>query len=117
MLIDEHTRATRQFLEQADAEFASGDNLQGSEKMWGAAAHVVMALAQQRGWQFGSHRALKVAADRLAEEYDDPTISDGFLVAQQFHANFYHDFMEEDDLRRGRESVHRFVSRMLALAG
>ena len=85
--------------------------------MWGAAAHVVMALAQQRGWQFGSHRALKVAADRLAEEYDDPTIGDGFMAAQQFHDNFYHDFMEEDDLRRGRGSVHRFVSRMLALAG
>ena len=117
MLTEEHTQTTQQFLEQADAEFAAGDNLQGSEKMWGAAAHAVMALAQQRGWNFGSHRALKIAADRLAEEYDDTAIRDGFLAAQQFHANFYHDFMEADDLRRGRESVHGFIARMLALPG
>ena len=104
MLTEEHRLTTQAFLEQADAEFAAGDNLQGSEKMWGAAAHAVMALAQQRGWQFGSHRALKIAADRLAEEYGDPAISDGFLAAQQFHANACHDFMEADDLRRGRES-------------
>ena len=117
MLTEEHTQTTQQFLQQADAEFAAGDNLQGSEKMWAAAAHAVMALAQDRGWPFGSHRSLKIAADRLAEQYDDPGISDGFLAAQQFHANFYHDFMEEDDLERGRESVRRFVARLLALPG
>ncbi len=117
MLTEEHTQTTQQFLEQADAEFAAGDSPQGSEKMWGAASHAVMALAQQRDWPFGSHRSLKIAADRLAEEYNDPGISDGFLSAQQFHANFCHDFMEVDDLERGRESVRRFVARLLALPG
>ena len=115
MLVDEHTQTAQNFLRQADAEFAAGDHLQGSEKMWGAASHAVMAMAQQRGWQFGSHRALKIAADRLADEYNDTALTDGFLAAQQFHANFYHDFMEDDDLERGRSSVRRFVVRMLEL--
>ena len=115
MLVAEHTQTAQKFLRQADAEFDAGDHLQGSEKMWGAASHAVMAMAQQRGWQFGSHRALKIAADRLAEEYDDTSISDGFLSAQQFHANFYHDFMEDDDLERARRSVRRFVAHVLEL--
>ena len=115
MLVEEHTQTAQNFLRQADAEFGAGDHLQGSEKMWGAASHAVMAMAQQRGWQFGSHRALKIAADRLAEEYDDMALSDGFVAAQQFHANFYHDFMEDDDLERTRRSVLRFVARVLEL--
>ena len=70
--------------------------------MWGAAAHAVMAAAQQRGWPFGSHNALKVAAQRLALEQEVQTLTSGFVVAQQFHANFYHDFMEPDDIEMAR---------------
>ena len=60
-------------MEAADQEFAAGDVLQGSEKLWGAASHAIMAVAQERGWQFGSHRAMKDAARRLAKEYGDPS--------------------------------------------
>ena len=53
MTTTEHTQTAREFLEKSDRYFAEGDELQGSEKMWGAAAHSVMAVAQQRGWSFG----------------------------------------------------------------
>ncbi len=116
MLTDEHQQTALDFLEAADREFTAGDNLQGSEKMWGAAAHAIMAVAQDKGWSFGSHQALKVAADRLTSEYGDPTLAAGFSVAQKFHANFYHDFMEPDDIRRDRPTVADFVERLLSLA-
>ena len=48
MLTREHIQTARHFLEVAEEEFAAGDAIQGSEKMWGAAAHAVMAVAQQR---------------------------------------------------------------------
>lgn len=115
MLTGEHQTTALDFLDAADREFAAGDNLQGSEKMWGAAAHAVMAVAQHKGWPFGSHQALKVAADRLTSEYDDPALAAGFSVAQKFHANFYHDFMEPDDIRRDRPTVANFVARLRAL--
>ena len=47
MLTQEHAQTARDFLTVADEEFSAGDMLQGSEKMWGAAAHAVMAVAQQ----------------------------------------------------------------------
>ena len=101
------------YLRQADDEFAVNDNLQGSEKLWGAASQAVLAVAKEKGRPSGSHFALKAAADKLAEDRNDPALESGFFAAQQFHANFYHGFMEEDDIARGRPLVRDFVHRVL----
>ena len=111
----EHVTTARQFLIDSDQYFNQGDQMQGSEKLWGAAAHAVMAAAQHRGWKFGSHRYMCDAADRLADELGDPLISSDFGLAEKFHANYYHDFMEDFQLRRDRPAVHRLVNRVLSL--
>ena len=113
----EHIQAAQDFLEAADQEFAAGDEMRGSEKMWDAAAHAVMTVARDRGWQHGSHRHLKAAADRIIADIGDPVLGGDFMAAQQFHANFYHGFMEDDDIERGRPLVRRFVNRVLKHAG
>ena len=117
MVVEEHARAARAFLEAADQEFAAGDVLQGSEKLWGAASHAIMAVAQERGWQFGSHHAMKDAARRLAEEYGDPSIRDRFAVAEKFHMNFYHQVMGDYQIEQDRPLVREFVGRVLSLDG
>ena len=68
------SRLAKQFLGVSDHEFMAGDNLQASEKLWGAASHAVMAVAQQRGWRYSKHRDLKRAARKLSEETGDPTL-------------------------------------------
>ncbi len=117
MVVEEHARAARAFLEAADQEFAAGDVLQGSEKLWGAASHAIMAVAQERGWQYGSHRAMKDAARRLAEEYGDTSIRDRFAVAEKFHMNFYHQIMGDYQIEQDRPLVREFVGRVLSLDG
>lgn len=113
----EYIRTAQDFLEAADREFEAGDELQGSEKMWGAAAHAVITVARDRGWPHGSHRHLKATADRIIGDIGDPVLGGDFMAAQQFHANFYHGFMEDDDIERGRPLVRRFVNRVLEYAG
>ena len=113
--LEDHVNTALQFLEHSDREFAAGELLQGSEKMWGAASHAVMAIAMQRGWDFGKYAARKAAVERLAAEYGEPNLREEFFVARQFHANFYHDFMEDDDFDWGRPVVHRFVRRLVSL--
>ena len=115
MRIREHIETAKSFLDAADKEFAAGDHLQASEKLWGAASHAVMAAAQQHGWPYGSHRAMKTAVLRLSEQYDDPLLPGGFVSAEKFHANFYHDFMEDFDLEGDRPMVRDFVHRVTAL--
>ena len=117
MVVEEHARAARTFLEAADQEFAAGDVLQGSEKLWGAASHAIMAVAQERGWQYGSHRAMKDAARRLGEEYADTSIRYGFAVAEKFHMNFYHQIMGDYQIEQNRPLVREFVDRVLSLDG
>ena len=80
-----------------------------------------MAAAQQRGWPYGKHYALNAAVQRLAHEcaaVDDPLIEalvSEFITAESFHANFYHDFMEDFQIETGRPIVRRFVNRVLGM--
>ena len=113
----QHVRTAHSFLEAAEREFAAGDALQGSEKLWGAAAHAVLALCLRRGWAPNSHRAMKDAVARLAEEIGDPALRGEFGMAEKFHANFHHGFMESYELGPDSEVVRRFVRRVLAAAG
>ena len=115
MNIQDHVQTAQDFLEESDREFAKGDDLQASEKLWGAASHAVIAVAQEHGWPHGSHSAMKRAVRRLAEQYDDPVLPGGFGFAEKFHANFYHGFMEDFDLESDRPMVSDFVRRVIAL--
>ena len=116
MLTQEHAQTARAFLEDAAREFAAGDELQASEKMWGAASHAIMAVAMIRGQDCGTHRKMVNVARQIADELDDYALRAGFVAARQFHANFYHGFLEDDELEPNAELVRQFVARMLALA-
>ena len=114
MAASERVQAARDFLEASDREFDAGENRQASEKLWGAATQVVMAMAEERGWDCGSHRAMKQVASRLALEYDDPFIGYRFSIAEKFQANSHHNFMEDFELEADRPLVREFVERLLA---
>ena len=105
----------RQFLADAEGEFATGDHMQASEKMWGAAAHAIMAVAQQRGWRYGGHRRMIEAARRVADEQGDRELHSGLDAARRLHSNFYHDYIKEDELETTTAITRRFVQKMLAL--
>ncbi len=115
MVIQERIQTAQQFLEASDREFDAGDTRQGSEKLWGAASQVIIAIAQERGWEYGSHRSLSVTVRRLWEETGDQLLRGGFAVAEKFQANFYHNFMEDYQLDESRPIVRDFVARVLAL--
>ncbi len=111
--VQDHVDAARRFLDQSDLEFAAGDNRQGSEKLWGAVTQAVMAVAKQRGWDWGKHGARRAAASRLDSEDPSYNFAQGLFAAQQFHANFYHDFMEDDEIAQGRPIAHKLVRDLL----
>ena len=109
----EHRQVALDFLAASDQEFERGDVLKGAEKLWGAAAHSIMSVAQEREWPHESHRSLKNAAERTADEYDDPLIAGYFSVAEKFHRHFYHDSMEDWERDADKPKVHDLVRRVL----
>ena len=120
MLAVDHAQPAAGFLDDSDLEFDAGDTLQASEKLWGAAAHAIMAVARQRGLEHGTHRTLINAARRIADEMDNDLLRSemrlGILAAQHFHSNFYNGTMEPEDIEYDRPLVHRFVALMLAIS-
>ena len=112
---EDHRQTARDFLIASDREFLDGDKLQASEKLWGAATHAVMAAAVQRNWPCRTHQSLKLAVERLAEEFEDNSLPGEFAMAEKFHKNFYHDEMEDYEIATDRPHVHHFVHHLLAL--
>ena len=112
----ERRQIARDFLATSDHEFEIGDVQQGAEKLWGAAAHAIMVVAQEREWPYQSHRSLKNAAIKLANEREDPLIEAHFAVAEKCHIYFYHGIMEEWELDADRRLARDFVLRVLALS-
>ena len=73
MLATEHIDTARQFLLDADREYEAGDILQASEKLWGAATHVVIAEMQRRDLEPNGHGKMKRFVRSLGDELDHPT--------------------------------------------
>ena len=128
MGVVEHRETAQKFLREAEEYFRIGDDLQGAEKMWGAAAHAVIAVCQQRAWRHRSHRAMSEAVNLLRDELKNTgdelgaTILDGgFAAATNAHIHFYHRDMDLEGgngqyFDRAKRLVEQFVERMVAIS-
>ena len=119
MLAQEHALAALEFLEKADSCFEEGDQKQASEKLWGAAAHAVIAVAPETGISVESHLELMTIAERLAVEHDDPLIASGFSISGMYYHDSHHVhlLLDGDEWIADRPKVGNFVARVLALRG
>ena len=115
MDVEDHIRKAREFLAVSDREFAEADNMQASEKLWGAVAQSLIAFAKHRGLRYSTHRSLKDASEAIALELADDDVEEAFAVAEKFHANFYHDFMDEVWIANDRPKMRNFVNRVIDL--
>ncbi|MCY3692109.1 MAG: PaREP1 family protein [Chloroflexota bacterium] len=106
-----HT-ASRQLLAQGRAELDAGDVRQASEKGWGAAAQMVKALAEQRGWQHRSHAALYDVISYLVSETREHEIRRLFGVANALHINFYENWNNAENVSNDLDDVERFLDKL-----
>ena len=70
----DYRTSSRAMMAQSRDELAIGDLQQASEKGWGAAAQMMKAIAESRGWEHGRHRHLHQIASRLRAEVGDRDI-------------------------------------------
>ena len=105
------------FLEHAEDLFRAGDTLQASEKAWGAVAHRVKSIARRRNWPSGSHQALGVIKDRLAEESDNPgMLVELYMRVELLHTNFYEDWFKRETVERGVRSARELTAILQEIA-
>ena len=89
--IESHSAHSQRLMKHAEEQLASGDRLQASEKAWGAVAHQLKAIAEQRGWRYETHSQVYGIVERLASEQGNGQLKKLFPVAVGLHQNFYAD--------------------------
>lgn len=103
------------YLRDSDRLLAASDYPQASEKLWGAAAQAVKAVAATRRWRHSGHRDLRRAVSRLYRETGDNEYLELFSIAESVHANFYEDFLEPEDVRLYAQRVRQLVEKLMPL--
>ena len=81
---------SHRFLDHAQRELDGGRRLQASEKVWGATAHALKAIALQRGSRHRSHVTLIEVGTQVSQEFGrerDLVLLMG--LAADMHQNFY----------------------------
>ena len=106
-----------QLLAQARAELAAGDARQASEKGWGAAAQMVKAIAEQRGWEHSGHRQLFAAVSRVRNETANEAIRSLFNTANALHTNFYEDWKDGQTVAEDLDDVEQLLNILEPLLG
>ena len=104
--------AAWELLQQAYIEWDAGDTRQASEKGWGAAAQMVKAVAEKRGWGHNSHGQLWQAISSLSADPAEEDLADLFKVADGLHKNFYENWMPAPSVREDLEYVQLLLEQL-----
>ena len=91
-----YAELSRWCIGQADDYLRNRNNIQASEKGWGAVAQALKAIAEDRGWNHGGHRRIVDVAQQVADEQDRQDLISLFATAQALHTNFYEDWLGSD---------------------
>ena len=105
-----HSDTANEFLVKARAHLADGDLLQASEKGWGAAAQMVKAVADTRGWEHKTHADLYHVVDLVAKELSDSRVQILFRSASALHQNFYEGDMREAAVATGLDDADEIAA-------
>ncbi len=102
---------SRQLLEQSKCELVKGDRLQASEKLWGASAHAVKAIAIERGWEHERHASIIGAARLLRTEYNNPALGH-ISLANYHHQNYYKNVVTNDEIQDDLQDIESFLDEL-----
>lgn len=110
-----YLRLNGKFMREAEEFLAKRDYVQASEKLWGAAAEMVKAVAAKRGVELRAHRSISEFVSRLHKENPVLGLAEDFHIANNLHTNFYEDWLDPEMILVGAEAVKRFVNKIRGL--
>jgi hypothetical protein len=111
--VEGHAQMSRRFLEHARTQLAEGDRVQAAEKIWGAAAHALRAVGEQRGWIHDRHPNIFDIGEHLGLEFGQFEQFSRYLAqAEYMHRNFYLNDRSEISVRAALNDIETFASEL-----
>ena len=115
--MERHAEISAEFIERAEDMLRAGDLLLASEKAWGAVAHCLKSIAKRRNLPSGTHAALSILVNRLANESDVPEmIVELYMRVGLLHTNFYEDWFKRETVVRGVRSAGELTAILQEIA-
>ena len=110
-----HPRLNSKYLKDANALFKKGDNVQASEKYWGAFAMMVKAVAAVKGIKLGEHRNIIEFVQELSKEHPELNLTEALAQARYLHTNFYEDELPREVIATYADTVKEAIGKLNSL--
>ena len=115
---DDRRAIARRFILQARHYLEQRDRLQAGEKAWGAIAHNLKVIGEQRGWNHGNHQQIENIGRQIVMEFQAPFPELGEAISEVFHnghKNFYENYRTIDEMRETIEAAEEALPVLEAL--
>ncbi len=112
---EEYLKLNGKYLLEAEQLLKKNDLPQASEKLWGAAAEIVKAVAATKGVELGTHASLWAFVEELDRQNPALGLIEKFSYAGNLHTNFYENWLSSGYIVRGMVVVKDFVGKMKQL--
>ena len=113
---NKHTQLNGKYLQDAKKLLKEQDYPQASEKLWGATAQIIKAIALKRGKHLQSHAAIIKYVGVLSNELNDKSILISFGIANSLHQNFYEDWLIPEMVLQYAKTVEKLINKLKPLA-
>ena len=115
--VADYESQAREFLAQSRQYLANGRLHQASEKGWGAAAHMVKAVAEAQGWTYDRHADFSRVMNQAVLLTGNYRLSDLRGRANDLHGNYYERkrFLNAEIISKDLESVSELVDLLAPL--
>ena len=114
---NKYAELSRWCIGQAENYLRNRNNIQASEKGWGAAAQALKAIAEERGWNHGGHRRIVDVAQQVADKQNRQDLISLFGTAQALHINFYEDWLNSDTVSIYLDDVKKLLPELERIRG
>ena len=111
-VVADHVELARDFLERSKSYLAQGNLHQASEKGWGAAAHIVKAVAAANNWEYEYHDQFESVVINARQRYRQPSLLQMSHSAESLHRNYYRRalLLNADAIQEEVDDVERMVN-------
>ncbi len=107
-----YLRLSGKYLSEAENLVRAKEIAPASDKLWGASAEIVKAVAAKRGIELGTHGSLWEYVSKLDAEHPEWKLRRDFSYVGNLHQSFYEDWLPEGYVIEGLDIIKEFVRKL-----
>lgn len=113
--LEHYQGLSKKYFEEAKEFLNKGNLAQTSERLWGASALAVKAIAAKRGIKIEKHGSLWDFLTKLSKERKDESLITLSIMANGLHRNFYENQMNRESLEVAIRNVEELIARLTTI--